>query len=510
MQNPPTINCYSLYREYKDNRVKYCSNSRIVLVHPGSSIAGADNNDGLYGDLKAASSSFPAQGLCSLAAIVRENGYNPKIIDAEPLGLDTDKTAECAMEDNPEYIGITSYTVSFQVTLRIASKIKEIAKQRKIKTTIIIGGPHLTFLSKKVLEKYAQFDIGIYGEGEITIVELLDALDHNRSLENIPNLIYREDTQVIKNRRRPPLDDMDELPLPAWDLLPQLDRYYHPAGDNLNRLPSLAIITSRGCPGQCYFCNPKGLGSKFRGHSAQYIIKMMKHLQTEFGIRDVFIADDMFLYDRENVMAFCKLLHESPDINITWSVFGRVEYVSLDILLLMKKAGCWQIGYGLESGSEKILKLINKKQTVAQMEKAITDANNAGIIVRGMFMVGCFGETRDTIEETIAFVKRNTIKDFHVTFFTPMPGTASFGLWPKYGTFEGASEEGSHMSQHDIAFVPNGMDREELVAYQRRIYRAFLKPATMWYHFKKLFRPSVAFYVLKGGFALSYYCIVKK
>jgi radical SAM superfamily enzyme YgiQ (UPF0313 family) len=236
---------------------------------------------------------------------------------------------------------------------------------------------------------------------------------------------------------------------------------------------------------------------------------MLIYLQNTFGINDVFFADDMFVFDRKNVLEFCKLLKQTKKLNITWSVFARVGSVDKELLSEMKKVGCWQIGYGLESGSEKVLNAINKKQTVEQMEKAIGWANEVGIVVRGLFMVGSFGETKDTLKETQEFIKRNLIKDFHITFFTPMPGTKSFDTWKEYGVWHADSDEGSSKSQHSVAFVPHGLTGEDLIYYQKRLYKTFLKPSVLFYHFKKLFNPSLTMFILKGGLSFIKYSLKK-
>ncbi|MCA9408452.1 MAG: radical SAM protein [Candidatus Omnitrophica bacterium] len=502
---------YPTYKSLKECKKRRPTGAKVAFIHPGPTIEGKKNSSWLYGDLETAGSMQPPQGICSLAAILRENGYYPTLFDAEPLGLSADEIAEKAMADDPDYVGITSYTISIRVAAHIAGRVKEIAKQRGNKVVTIIGGPHITFLPKPTMARYSEFDYGIPGEGEITIVELIDALEHNEPTENIPNLVYMKDGEPFRSEKRMPLIDMDELPLPEWTSLPRLNKYYHPAGDNLHRLPSVAIITSRGCPGKCYFCNPRGLGAKFRRHSAGYIIRMMKHLQKQFGIRDIFIVDDMFVYDRENAMELCRLMKADKELDMTWSVFCRVDYVDAELLKEMRSARCWQVGYGLESGSEHILKMINKQQSIKQMENAIKWANDVGIVVRGMFMVGNFGETKETLQQTLDFVKRNPIKDFHITFFTPMPGTGSFVQWKNYGKWNVDTTEGSTKSQHGVTFVPNDLTEDELVSFQKRIYRALLlKPSTFFYQMSKMFRPGNTGFVLRAGLGFLKYTIFKK
>lgn len=496
---------YPTYASMRQNRTFKGRGTKVTLVHPGH-IDQYDTDLEMHGELSNAGSSQPPQGLCLLASILRENGYTPSIVDAEPFEMNVATTAREALRNNPRYIGLTSYTPTIVIASQLATEIKRLAAEKGQDVTIIIGGPHVTFRSEEALTKFPAFDIGVYGEGEITLIEMLDALELGQPLDGIPNLVFRNDGKVVRTQRRSSLSDMDELPLPAWDLLPSLKDNYHPAGDNLNRLPAACITTSRGCPAKCYFCNPRSLGSGFRGNSAEYIVRMFEQLHFEYGINDIFMSDDMFTFDRENVLRFCKLLKESK-ADVSWSCFCRVDYVDEEMLAEMKSAGCWQIGFGLESGSQDVLLNINKNQTIELMEHAIRITHEAGIGVRGMFMVGGFGETRETLEETLAFIRRNPIHYFHVSFFTPYPGTPAFKLAPRYGQFlENAGNE-SDLTSHDPSFLPNGLTIEEMIRYQKNIYRSLIKPVVIWNYVKKLRDPLVAARIFRGALAFFKYLV---
>ncbi|MCW8916553.1 MAG: B12-binding domain-containing radical SAM protein [Magnetovibrio sp.] len=496
---------YPSFAALRERRTYEATGTNVALVHPGH-IDQHDTDIQMHGELSNASSSQPPQGLCLLAAIVKEFGYNPCVIDAEPFGLDVASTARLIMEHNPRYVGMTSYTPTIVIASQLALELKRLAAEKGQEITIIIGGPHVTFRSEDALTKFQAFDIGVYGEGEISIVELLDALEQGEPLDDIPNLVFRRDDEVIRTKRRSSLMDMDELPLPAWDMLPSLKDNYHPAGDNMNRLPGACITTSRGCPAKCYFCNPRSLGSGFRGNSAEYIVRMFEQLHFDYGIRDIFMSDDMFTFDRDNVLRFCELLKQSK-ADVTWSCFCRVDYVDEEMLAAMKSAGCWQIGFGLESGSQDVLVNINKNQSTELMEHAIRITHEAGIGVRGMFMVGGFGETHETIKETLAFIKRNPIHYFHISFFTPYPGTPAFKLAPRYGEYLESAGDESDLTSHDPSFVPHGLTVEEMIAYQKLMYRTLIKPVVVWNYFKKMRDPLVARRIIKGALAFFKYVL---
>ncbi len=461
----------------------------------------------MHGELANAAACQPPQGLCLLSAIIRDAGYEPSIIDAVPFNWDVERTAYEVMKNHPKYVGITSYTPTIVISSKLAIACKQIAAERGQSITVMIGGPHVSFRPLDALEDFPAFDLGIVGEGEISIVEMLDALEQDLPLHGIPNLVFREGGEIVRTKRRSALADLDELPLPAWEYLPKMQKYYHPAGDNLNRLPHASLTTSRGCPAKCFFCNPRSLGNGFRGHSAEYMVKLFEQLHFDFGIRDVFISDDMFTYDRENVFRFCELIQKSK-VDMSWSCFCRVDYVDPEMLAAMKKAGCWQIGFGLESGSEVILKNINKDQSVEKMEHAIRITHEAGIGVRGMFMVGSFGETPETLEETLAFIRRNPISYFHVSFFTPLPGTPAYKMAPKYGVNLERAGDLSDLTAHDPSYLPHGLTLEELVAYQKAIYRAFLKPMVFWNYLLKLKDYRVAVRILRGAWDFFRYTLL--
>jgi radical SAM superfamily enzyme YgiQ (UPF0313 family) len=211
---------------------------------------------------------------------------------------------------------------------------------------------------------------------------------------------------------------------------------------------------------------------------------MIEDLMHNYGIRDIYIQDDTFVVNKDNVMKFCKILMDKK-LDLTWSCHGRVDHIDKELLQTMKRAGCWQIALGIESGSQKILNNINKGTTVEQNYKALELCREAGMDVKGLFMIGCFGENHETVKETIDFIRKAYITDFHITFFTPLPLTTAMRLWPKYGNFDPL--KGSFMGSTP-SFIPFDLTEEELINYRKYIYRLFyLRPKIIFKYALKLF-----------------------
>ena len=210
---------------------------------------------------------------------------------------------------------------------------------------------------------------------------------------------------------------------------------------------------------------------------------MIVDLIGNYGIRDIYIQDDTFVINRDNVMQFCKILIEEK-LDITWACHGRVNHIDRYLLRAMKRAGCWQIALGIESGSQKVLDSINKGTTVEQNYEALELCREAGMDVKGLFMIGCFGENHATVKETIDFIKKVHITDFHMNFFTPLPLTTAMRLWPKYGNFD--PSKGSFMGSIP-SFIPFGLTEEELIYYHKYVYRLFyLRPNVIFGYLLKL------------------------
>jgi radical SAM superfamily enzyme YgiQ (UPF0313 family) len=468
----------------------------LLLVNPPITL------EERYGSFASVGSQAPPLGLCYLASSARNRGYTVQIIDAPALSLDLDSTLTQIAQAGADAIGVTASTVSLNRALELAKAIR----QSGITAPLIVGGPHVSSLPRETLEECPEFDMGVINEGEYTVCDILSALKAGSGLHIIPGIVYREGMEIKLSPRRDNIADLDALPYPAWELLPHLAKHYKPSPHSYRRLPSSSLMSSRGCNGTCTFCARPFMGDKYRAHSAEYTVGMVDHLVKVYGIKDIMFYDDNFLLDKKRVTAICEALLKK-DYTISWSCLARPEVTSVDLFGLIKRAGCWQIAYGVESGDQVILDTIKKKVTLEKLSEVIRKTNEAGIHSRGYFMIGCPGETAESIEKTTRFTRESGLKDFHVTFCTPMPGAELFDTAQKYGTFE---RDWRKLGFWDPVFIPRGMTREQLIEAHRRMYRKFyLRPRTfLRYVMKLLFtNPRGIVDTVKAGFYVAKYAL---
>ena len=312
-------------------------------------------------------------------------------------------------------------------------------------------------------------------------MKLLHALEHKEDLFAVPSIIYRDDNNI---RSTPGITGdkvLDDLPIPAWDLLPDFPHAYKPAIYDFPRGPVATIAASRGCPFHCKFCDTSTFGAKVRHYSPKVVFKMMKHLQNTYGVRHIMFVDDLFLASKIRTTELCNLILEDG-MKMTWTCTARVDTVKPDILKLMKRAGCWEISFGLETGSNELLQKMDKAACVEKSEQAVKWAAGADIRTKGLFMLGYPGENQETIQKTKDFVQRIPMTIMNLTKFTPYPGS------PVYRDLYGTNIRDDHwekMNGMNFVWAPEGLTVEELDRQYQRILFAF-------YH-----RPKIGLYYLK-------------
>ncbi len=456
----------------------------FFLINPPLSM------DKRYGKLKNAGSTMPALGLCSLAGIIRKHNLTPVIIEAGSLGLSTEDIIEQVQTAKPKYAGITASTLSIFSAGRLAKEIKQVSPD----TMIIIGGPHLTAIPDQTMELFKDFDLGVIGEGEETIAELITG--NVAELKNIKGIIFRENDQLHKTEPRPFIKNLDMLPFPAWDILPGFPHAYHPPAFRFRRMPAASLVTSRGCPNKCIFCDRSVFGSHCRVFSAEYIIEILQNLYHKHGIREILFEDDTFVMFKPRLTAICESIIKKK-LNLSWSCLGRADMVSPDILKLMKKAGCWQIAFGIETGDQRIMDFIEKKMRLDKMEKALILTKEARIMSKGFFIIGLPTETKESIQHTIDFIATSPLDDISVNMFTPFPGSKIYQTAKEFGEFEDSWEK---MNLLEITFVPHGLTKQELKQYSQLILKRFyLRPKTIIAYLKRIItNPQGIWNILKG------------
>ena len=423
-----------------------------------------------YGGLASVGATLPCLGLLMLGAVLLKAGHRVRIVDASAQSLCHEEVLEEIRKFRPDIVCLTAVTPSIIKTARLASMITDICPS----IPIVIGGPHFTAVPEQTLTDYPVFDYGVVGEGEATVVDLVEALSADRIPSNVPGVAFRENGKVRFAPPRAPIKDLDSLPFPAWDLLDGFPSRYHPALFKYKRLPSTHIISARGCPNKCIFCDTSVFSRQIRFHSPEYVLEMVGYLAKDFKIKEIIFEDDQFLIKKQRVAKICEGLLRAK-WGISWCCSGRVNSVNnLALLRLMKRSGCWQISYGIESANQKILDFAKKAITVDQVEQAVRLTHEAGILSKGYFIFGLPYETEKTMENTIRFAKRIPLTDISVFMLTPFPGSKMYEIAGQHGTLEKDFEK---MNILDVVYVPRGLSKEKLLHYQRRFMKEFyLRP----------------------------------
>ncbi len=430
-----------------------------------------------YEFVKHITNKSPSLGLLHLAAEVRNHGYQPSIIESDIFNMSILDVANKVIRGNPVYVGITLFTVGVWGAASIAREIKK----KLPGVIIIVGGPHISSMGPETLARFPEFDFAVNGEGEKTLIDLLSAIETGSKISEVPGILYRDKSLVQQTAGKAINRNLDELPFPAWDLLENFPNAYKPAIYDFPRGPVATIAASRGCPFHCKFCDTSTFGARVRHYSPAKVFEMMKHLHDTYGVRHIMFVDDLFLASKIRVTELCNMILEDG-LKMTWTCTARVDTVKPGVLDLMQKAGCWEISFGLETGSNDLLKKMDKAAEVEKSEQAINWTSSAGIRTKGLFMLGFPGEDEGTIDQTKDFIKRIPMTIMNLTKFTPYPGS------PIYRDIYGTNIRDDHwekMNGMNFVWAPEGITVEELDRHYQEILTAFYK------------RPGIGFYYLK-------------
>ena len=351
----------------------------------------------------------PPLGVTYVAAAFESAGAEVRIFDYIVSRYTPEKIRAQIDAFRPDVFGATSVTLNFPGAAEIVCE----AKRHRPSLITLMGGPHVSFAAERTLKDYPGIDLIVAGEGEGTIAELMAEGFHPGKWEKIPGLVFRRDGRIVDTGPRPFIEDPDTLPLPARHLLP-LSRYQALGY-------SISIITSRGCPYSCIFCQGRRMvGNRVRLRRASLVVDEIEEI-ISYGIDRINVADDLFVSSRGKVKEVCdEILRRG--IRFAWSAFARVNTVDLEILKRMREAGCDSISFGVETGNPEMLKMIRKGITRDQVRHAVSLCREAGIIAHTSFIVGLPGETAETLRETGEFAASlGSLYGYH--FLAPFPGT---------------------------------------------------------------------------------------
>lgn len=411
--------------------------------------------------------------LTYLAAYLRSRQKEVEILDANLLGLSHDQVAAYINKHRFDLIGLSATTPDFYEIVKLAKKIKKI----KNPPYIVIGGAHISAIPKDI-QKYLYFDFAVIGEGEETLLELVTSLENkNNKFNDILGLVFKKGKKLIVNQIRPYIKNLDILPFPARDLLPPLSKY-HPTPGMYKKLSMAFMITSRGCPFQCLFCSHSVFGHHYRFRSPKNVVDEMEILVRDFNVAEIRICDDLFNFNEERVLAICREIVRRK-IKVSWGCSVRANLVSRKQLIAFKKAGCWEINFGVESADPKILETIKKGVTTEDVRRAVKLAKEVGLETRGFFILGLPGDTPKTIQATINLAKNLKLPMAQFYMAVPYPGTELAKRAREFGSVNTESFE-NYLSQttKKPPFIPFGLTAKQLNSYLNKAYREYyLRPS---------------------------------
>lgn len=339
---------------------------------------------------------IPPLGLGYLAASLASRGYEPSILDSHALGISIEEAVHRVGQLQPDAVGITATTHNRFEAIELANAVK-----KELGFFVVVGGPHFSVTAEDALQHVPGIDVVVRGEGENALLEVLDAHFSGQGLEEVLGISFRDRNGKIRNTSGRPLNlHLDSLPWPAWQLF-SLDSYVGTLeGEYETR--AVGVISSRGCPNDCLFCANSALGRRLlRRRDPVGFVDEVELLHKEFGVDGFDFWDDTITMVRSHVEAICQELIKRR-LDIVWYATSRVNTVDERVLALMREAGCVAIGFGVESGSDRILKVARKGITVDQARQAVRSAALMGFRrVKAFFMFNLPEETRDDVVKTL-------------------------------------------------------------------------------------------------------------
>jgi len=450
------------------------SDSKVLLISPQIDYAK------MFGRASTTAPSMIPLNLLYLSAYLESKNISVKILDGQVDDLSEQGLIRDIKQFNPNIVGISCHTPLVYPAHRIAKTVKSFSRQ----ITVIMGGPHPSVLPEETIAD-ENVDTVVRGEGEITLFQLVKAIKSGANLNSILGITYRDNGKIVVNPDRPLTTDLDSLPLPSRHLISI--REYHPQADIYYRSPSTIMITSRGCPYKCIFCASRRIsGHKYRARSPEKVIEEIDILVNQYGIKNIGIADDNFIVNRKRTEKICDILiKEGYNRRMDWSCALRADGVDEPLLKKMRAAGCRCICVGIETGSQRLMKILNKHLKLEKVEEGVKMMRKAGIKVRGTFLLGVPTETEEETLQTINFAKKLNLDFAKFNIITPYPGTELYEMAKERGLVGDDTWSrlipGIGFSEAEPVFVPEGRDPKELKAKQQRAVRTFyLRPRPLW------------------------------
>ncbi len=414
---------------------------------------------------------MPSLGLGYLASIAREEGHNVEILNC--------MKERVKPEDFTKFLGNKRYDlIGFQVfsyDLYFVKKYLQIIKELSPDTITVAGGAHPSGDPEGTLEYLSELDYAFKGEAEIGFREFLKNIGNKKALSTIPGLIYRTDNRIIVNPMKV-VEDLDTLPMPAWDIIKPETYPEAPHGAFTQNFPTAPIIITRGCPFSCTFCAGKSItGFKMRARSIDNVMEELRYLKKR-GIKEFHIEDENFTARKDLVMEFCdRLLKEN--IGMSWSLPAgvRIDTLERKMLVMMEKAGCYSMALGIEFGTQRMMDITKKRLKIETIRERLELFRGLNIKKTGFFLFAVPGETIEEMKETMRFALSLPIERAQFNNFMPLPGSELWESLKKQGRLDNI--DWSKFFVHDVAWTDEGIKASDIKRLQRLAYiRFYMRP----------------------------------
>ena len=404
---------------------------------------------------------LPPLGLAYVAGALEKAGFEVQILDNYQLNTSIDFIKQEIERLNPEIVGVTCGSVTYQRCIEIAKAVKELSPSCKV----VVGGWHPSYLPDTMLQ-HPEVDYAVMGEGERAIVELANHItkgSDERAISKIPGVACRFEGKIVKN---PPtfISDLDEIPYPARHLLPM--HIYDRQIGYLKAKPVDVMNITRGCPYRCNYCETNKLwGPKYRSFSPTRVVEELEYMVKTFGSKGIYFIDDNFTINKKQTIELCRLMKEHK-LDLEWACDTRVDLLSRDLLKEMREAGCRTIFFGVQSGSPRILEKLNTCTTPEKIIEGFKLCREADMHIACSFMLGIPGETIADMETTYKFAKK--LDPDWCTFYV-------YIACPNSNLYEEVLQKGLYDRMDNfLAFVKTDQfNYEKVVAIQQRFQRGF-------------------------------------
>lgn len=442
---------------------------KILLINPPRFYELIGKNPAIVEDNRGYN---PPLGVLSLAGYLeQQTDYEVEVLDAQPYEYGYEDLVDVLREKMGDVVGITAMTFTLIDVLKTAKLVKRLSSETKV----VLGGPHVHIFPQETIDQ-PDVDFLVQGEGEKTFVQLLDNINNLDALEQVPGLVFKRNGRTINTGISPLIQDLDELGFPARHLV-DLTKYTSLLGkDDI----ITTMFTSRGCPYKCTFCDRpfSPVISGFRWRSAKHVVDEMEEC-VNLGIREAFIYDDTFTVRRDRVFDLCNEIRRRK-LDFRWDVRAHVNTITPELVRAMKDAGCDRIHYGVESGNNRVLRVIQKNTTLERVEEVVKWTKDVDMEVLTYFMIGHPTEIESEIEDTIEFAQHLDPNYVHFTIFCPYPATASYFEGLRSGILEKdiwREFAASPTEDFSLPYWEEHLTGDELREWLVRAYKAFyLRP----------------------------------